>query len=91
MLLRQSVSVVAKDETITNCRFCGRNHPHSKCPAYGKTGDICKKANHFVAGCGQKRVGEMTDNSNNFSRSLDTLFADEVRVLQYVAGRESYL
>ena len=38
---------------VTDCRFCGREHPRAKqsCPAYGKTCSNCSKPNHFARKC----------------------------------------
>ena len=35
------------------CLYCGRQHElvKTKCPAYGKTCNICKEANHFAVCC----------------------------------------
>ena len=39
---------------IDNCRYCGRQHPPRKCPAYGKQCSNCSKKNHFAAVCQQR-------------------------------------
>lgn len=36
-----------------SCKYCGRDHPPMKCPAYGKVCNKCSKRNHFANVCGQ--------------------------------------
>jgi hypothetical protein len=48
----------------TNCRNCGGEFPHaSKCPALGKTCNICRKINHFAKVCRSKRGRQNTNNN----------------------------
>jgi hypothetical protein len=39
---------------ITSCRFCGGQHPHGKCPAYGKSCAKCGALYNFA------KVGEQS-------------------------------
>ncbi|KAG1688819.1 hypothetical protein GQR58_007942 [Nymphon striatum] len=61
------------------CLFCGRRHPFlkSKCPAWGKTCNKCKKQNHFEAKCKLNRsvnqVGEQ-DGSDSDSAWIDNVY-----------------
>ena len=48
-----SVPVVSEGR-IKDCRFCGRSHERSNCPAFGQVCAYCKKKNHFVAKCPPK-------------------------------------
>ena len=54
---------------IRECKFCGRKHEMviSKCPALGKTCNLCKRSNHFAAKCPRKdkkiRIVEEADSS----------------------------
>lgn len=41
---------------ITDCRYCGRNHPVRQCPAYGKVCNKCQKRNHFASKCLQSKA-----------------------------------
>ena len=36
---------------IKDCKYCGSNHPHRQCPAYGKNCKTCGKKNHFAKKC----------------------------------------
>ena len=36
---------------IRDCKYCGSNHPHRQCPAYGKNCKACGKKNHFAKKC----------------------------------------
>ena len=36
---------------IRDCKYCGSNHQHRQCPAYGKTCKACGKKNHFAKKC----------------------------------------
>jgi len=52
-----------KTDEIT-CKFCNRKHEmnREKCPAFGKTCNICSKRNHFAAVCKNKEV-KIIDNN----------------------------
>ena len=39
---------------IRDCKYCGTNHQHRQCPAYGKTCKSCGKKNHFAIKCRSK-------------------------------------
>ena len=39
---------------IRDCKYCGTNHQHQQCPAYGKTCKSCGKKNHFAKKCRSK-------------------------------------
>ena len=58
----------ARRETPTNimknCKYCGKNHPVRRCPAYGKTCSSCKKPNHLAAVCRSTSAYHVTDNSD---------------------------
>ena len=36
---------------IRDCKYCGSNHPHRQCPAYGKHCKACGKENNFAKKC----------------------------------------
>ena len=36
---------------IKDCKYCGSNHKHRQCPAYGKSCKACGKKNHFAKKC----------------------------------------
>ena len=46
---------------LTDCNFCGGNHPQGKCPAYGKNCNKCKGKNHFAKVC-RKSVEKSKEN-----------------------------
>ena len=53
------------DRMITDCRFCGKNHPVRKCPAWGKTCNKCGRKNHFSLKCvSSVRRVEINDDSH---------------------------
>ena len=33
------------------CQFCGYRHKRGRCPAFGKTCNVCHKQNHFARVC----------------------------------------
>ena len=39
---------------IRDCKYCGTNHQHRQCPAYGKTCKSCGRKNHFAKKCRSK-------------------------------------
>ena len=48
-----------------NCKFCGYKHEkqRGKCPAWGKTCDICKGLNHFKSKC--KNIHAFNQSNDN--------------------------
>jgi len=57
--------------TIYKCKKCNNKHGPRKCPAFGKTYNICKGLNHYAIGCkNNKNVPQITefnvDNTNDF-------------------------
>lgn len=38
-------------QEVKNCRYCGRSHAMSKCPAFGKVCNKCHMKNHFATVC----------------------------------------
>ena len=45
-------------QDIKNCKYCGRDHPRRKCPAYGKACNKCGKKNHFSNVCKATSTGK---------------------------------
>ena len=75
----------ASQQTINNCRYCGRSHPVRACPAYGKKCNICSKSNHFAKVCSQnKQASEVqveqpaVNDSPEFYISTQQLKADAI-------------
>jgi hypothetical protein len=62
-----SVKKVKAEKTQSKCKFCGFSHKFGMkdCPAYGKTCDYCKKANHFKSVCLKKAADENSDDSED--------------------------
>ncbi|CAB4002703.1 Hypothetical predicted protein, partial [Paramuricea clavata] len=77
---------------IRECKFCGRKHEmvKSKCPALGKTCNLCKRSNHFAAKCPRKdkkiRIVEETDSSE---LSSETEFISTVSRINSLGGKSS--
>ncbi len=46
-----SVNAVTRSKLITDCYYCGRDHPRNKCPAWGSECTKCHKRNHWAAQC----------------------------------------
>ena len=62
----------------TNCRTCGGEFPHaSKCPALGKTCNICRKMNQFANVFRSKRGRQ---NTNNNARRVNNLGNNESEI-----------
>ena len=49
---------------ISNCSFCGESHKKGKCPAFGKTCNICKMRNHLAVVCRQAKRYHANDGSS---------------------------
>jgi hypothetical protein len=77
---------------IRECKFCGRKHEmvKSKCPALGKTCNLCKRSNHFAAKCPRKdkkiRIVEEADSSE---LSSETEFISTVSRINSLGGKSS--
>ena len=48
----------SRKQDIENCKYCGRDHPRRKCPAYGKACNKCGKKNHFSNVCKATSTGK---------------------------------
>lgn len=59
-------------KNINNCTKCGRSHMMNKCPAFGKSCNICKGKNHFANKCFKKS----DYNSNNMKKVHDIDYDD---------------
>ena len=63
------------NQSIKNCKFCGRSHMPRKCPAYGKSCNKCKKQNHFASVCRQdikNKVDAVSDSIANIHCNVDS-------------------
>lgn len=52
-----------QDNDRNLCKYCGSKHEPRRCPAFGKTCNICKKQNHFAAVCQSRsrhRINELS-------------------------------
>lgn len=58
---------------IRDCRFCGRNHPRAKCPAYGEECKICHAKNHFAVKCYQAGSVHMLEDNSSGEEYIDYL------------------
>ena len=67
---------------IISCTRCGRDHEINKCPAYGKSCNLCKNKNHFASVCKNKnrRVNEIESEINliNNQDESDYLFVGSI-------------
>ena len=55
-------------KTCAKCYRCNGSYPHtSKCPAMGKTCNICHKQNHFAAVCRSKQQRKLNKRSGKFT------------------------
>ena len=67
---------------IDNCRYCGRQYPPRKCPAYGKQCSNCSKKNHFAAVCQQR-----TRTANEINVEQDSIAsADSINAEFYISN-----
>ena len=57
---------------IKNCKYCGRDHPVRRCPAFGKVCSSCKKRNHLAAVCKSNSANHISDTSDDDLYFLDT-------------------
>ena len=63
---------LSSERMITDCRFCGRNHPVRKCPAWGKSCNKCGRKNHFSSKCRSPvRNIDIRDGSGNRTDSVE--------------------
>ena len=74
--LNQDVEIdamkLSSERMINDCRFCGRNHPVRRCPAWGKTYNKCGRKNHFSSKCKiTVRNIEINDDSRNCTDSFE--------------------
>ena len=81
---------------VKNCHRCSRTHAINKCPAFGKTCNICNKFNHFAVVCKNKylRNGKRIDNidqCNNSDNVIDNLVIDSVEVKSRLTSCYKYL
>jgi len=61
-----------RPHTKSSCKYCGKQHPPGKCPAYGKQCKNCLKQNHFVSVCkSEHRVNQFVTYSSDDS-DVDT-------------------
>ena len=53
---------------IKDCKYCGSNHQHRQCPAFGKNCKSCGKKNHFAKKCNSgKGQGQSSDGAEHKS------------------------
>ena len=57
---------------ITNCNYCGRNHPYGQCPAHGKRCNKCHIFNHFSAVCKTNSQSKSGSRMNAACAKADT-------------------
>ena len=65
---------LAKPKQVQDCRFCGKNHPIHKCPAFGKVCSNCGKKNNFAAVCRAKDNVHYSAVSKNCKNVEDEIF-----------------
>ena len=55
---------------VVDCKFCGRKHERKreKCPAYGKTCNLCSGLNHFAVCCEKSRKPPSGGKTRNYSK-----------------------
>ena len=53
-----------------DCKYCGSNHPHRQCPAYGKNCKTCGKKNHFAKKCRSNKGQGQTQGTGSAKKSF---------------------
>jgi hypothetical protein len=60
-----------RNNRMNSCSYCGRQHLRGKCPAFGKTCNVCKKLNHFVSQCRTNKMVNALETSNYFNADVN--------------------
>ena len=71
-----------RDKTGNNiCNYCGYRHRRSRCPAYGKNCNRCKKLHHFASMCKAKEINfiDKTDEEQDQHFFIGTVKSDEAK------------
>lgn len=71
--IKRRIIVDMEKERKIQCIFCGFKHIRGKCPAYGKTCDLCHGNNHFAAVC-KKRERKLKQKK----KKVNQLEAEEI-------------
>ena len=63
------------EKTKNLCRYCGYSHERGRCPAFGKTCNLCTKRNHFAKVCLKTNAKEKEDSTNYIGK--ENMLEDE--------------
>ncbi len=92
----QTKSPETRKEHITNCKFCAREHPFGKCPAFHTTCTKCGKKGHWRIRChsspntSQGQEIKSVRTQPGYERQERKPERKQIRALQVQAGDEEY-
>lgn len=76
----------------STCSYCGYEHQKSKCAAYGKQCNKCKKLNHFESVCRSSGVVyDVEAATNEANDQKDEFFIDSVTVVDNINVNNNFL
>ena len=63
---------------INDCRYCGKQHPPRRCPAFGQICRNCRKKNHFSSVCKSMPIDFIDSDRSKAHSNTDEFFLGKI-------------